>query len=78
MDRVEMLVLAARAEAAHRGITVEEMHLLYPNTTERLEAVVDVLIPAIAEHIRHIADVREFMFSEWIGMHMAADEMEKL
>lgn len=76
-DRVELLVIARRAEAEWMGVSNAEYTEGNPYATDRLDAVLNDVFARVADHIRHYADVKADD-DYWSGMYRAADLVEEL
>lgn len=78
MDKVELLVLALRAERDWLGLSPVDQTSWSRTDADRIEAVVDAVLKACADDIRHAADVQPEWDMAWAGLYEAADRLEEL
>jgi hypothetical protein len=76
MDKVELLVIALRAERDWLGLSPVDQTSWTRTDADRIEAVVDAVLKACADDLRHLGDIDHL--NAWIGLYEAADRLEEL
>jgi hypothetical protein len=78
MDKVQLLVLALRAERDWLGLnSVEYAQAVKDGSADRIEEVVDAVLKACAEDLRHMGDVEPWGLSRSV-LYQAANRLEEL
>jgi hypothetical protein len=78
MDKVQLLVIALRAEAEWLGLSVHDYNEAVRNgSADRMEKVVNAVLEACAEDLRHIGDVEPWGLSRAV-LYQAANRLEEL